>query len=32
VLTSNYVGFSGGLRVIEDVYDAVLYTYRYDEL
>jgi nitrogenase molybdenum-iron protein beta chain len=28
VLTSNYVGFSGGFRVIEDVYDAVLYTYR----
>ncbi len=28
VLTTNYVGFSGGLRVIEDIYDAVLSTYR----
>jgi nitrogenase molybdenum-iron protein beta chain len=28
VLTTNYVGFSGGLRVIEDIYDAVLATYR----
>ncbi len=27
VLTTNYVGFSGGLRVIEDIYDAVLATY-----
>ncbi len=28
VLTTHYVGFSGGLRVIEDIYDAVLATYR----
>lgn len=28
VLTTNYAGFSGGLRVIEDIYDAVLATYR----
>ncbi|MFV0412830.1 MAG: nitrogenase component 1, partial [Oscillospiraceae bacterium] len=28
VLTTNYVGFSGGLRVIEDIYDTVLATYR----
>jgi nitrogenase molybdenum-iron protein beta chain len=28
VLTTNYVGFSGGLRVIEDIYDMVLSTYR----
>lgn len=28
VLTTNYVGFSGGLRVIEDIYDVVLSTYR----
>jgi nitrogenase molybdenum-iron protein beta chain len=28
VLTTNYVGFSGGLRVIEDIYNAVLATYR----
>ena len=28
VLTTNYVGFSGGLRVIEDIYDRVLATYR----
>jgi nitrogenase molybdenum-iron protein beta chain len=28
VLTTNYAGFSGGLRVIEDIYDAVLYTYK----
>lgn len=28
VLTTNYVGFSGGLRVIEDIYDSVLATYR----
>ncbi|MDR0875986.1 MAG: hydrogenase [Clostridiales Family XIII bacterium] len=27
-LTTNYVGFSGGLRVIEDIYDTVLATYR----
>jgi nitrogenase molybdenum-iron protein beta chain len=27
VLTTNYVGFTGGLRVIEDIYDAVLSTY-----
>jgi nitrogenase molybdenum-iron protein beta chain len=27
VLTSNYVGYSGGLRVIEDIYDVVLSTY-----
>ena len=27
VLTSNYVGFSGGLRVIEDIYDVVLASY-----
>ncbi|NLL77803.1 MAG: hydrogenase [Clostridiales bacterium] len=28
VLTTNYVGFTGGLRVIEDIYDTVLSTYR----
>lgn len=28
ILTTNYVGFSGGLRVIEDIYDMVLSTYR----
>ncbi|MFT3951214.1 MAG: nitrogenase component 1 [Oscillospiraceae bacterium] len=28
VLTTNYVGFTGGLRVIEDIYDTVLYTYK----
>ena len=28
VLTTNYVGFSGGLRVIEDIYGAVLATYK----
>lgn len=28
VMTTNYVGFSGGLRVIEDIYSAVLATYR----
>lgn len=28
VLTTNYVGFSGGLRVIEDIYNTVLGTYR----
>jgi nitrogenase molybdenum-iron protein beta chain len=28
VLTTNYVGFSGGLRVIEDIYHNVLATYR----
>jgi nitrogenase molybdenum-iron protein beta chain len=28
VLTTNYVGFSGGLRVIEDIYNTVLTTYR----
>jgi nitrogenase molybdenum-iron protein beta chain len=27
VLTTNYVGFSGGLRVIEDIYHNVLATY-----
>jgi hypothetical protein len=27
VLTTNYVGFTGGLRVIEDIYDVVLSTY-----
>ena len=27
VLTTNYVGYSGGLRVIEDIYDAVLASY-----
>lgn len=27
VLTTNYVGFSGGLRVIEDIYNGVLATY-----
>jgi nitrogenase molybdenum-iron protein beta chain len=27
VLTTNYVGFTGGLRVIEDIYDIVLSTY-----
>lgn len=28
VLTTNYVGFTGGLRVIEDIYNTVLATYR----
>jgi len=28
VMTTNYVGFSGGLRVIEDIYHNVLATYR----
>ncbi len=28
VLTTNYVGFTGGLRVIEDIYHNVLATYR----
>ncbi len=28
VLTTNYVGFTGGLRVIEDIYDTVLAAYR----
>jgi nitrogenase molybdenum-iron protein beta chain len=28
VLTTGYAGFSGGLRVIEDIYDTVLATYR----
>lgn len=28
ILTSNYAGFTGGLRVIEDIYDTVLATYR----
>jgi len=28
VLTGNYAGFSGGLRVIEDIYHNVLATYR----
>jgi nitrogenase molybdenum-iron protein beta chain len=28
VLTTNYAGFSGGLRVIEDIYNGVLATYR----
>jgi nitrogenase molybdenum-iron protein beta chain len=28
VMTTNYVGFSGGLRVIEDVYNGVLASYR----
>jgi nitrogenase molybdenum-iron protein beta chain len=27
VLTTNYVGFTGGLRLIEDIYDVVLATY-----
>ncbi|MDR1714146.1 MAG: hypothetical protein LBR39_08370 [Coriobacteriales bacterium] len=27
VLTTNYAGFSGGLRLIEDIYDVVLSTY-----
>ena len=27
ILTTNYVGFSGGLRVIEDIYNGVLATY-----
>ncbi|MDR2587134.1 MAG: hypothetical protein LBC23_02580 [Coriobacteriales bacterium] len=27
VLTTNYAGFTGGLRVIEDIYDVVLSTY-----
>ena len=28
VLTTNYVGFTGGLRVIEDIYDVVLASYK----
>lgn len=28
VLTTNYAGFSGGLRVIEDIYQTVLATYK----
>lgn len=28
ILTTNYVGFTGGLRVIEDIYDMVLATYK----
>ncbi|MGM9936118.1 MAG: nitrogenase component 1, partial [Candidatus Ornithomonoglobus sp.] len=28
VLTTNYAGYTGGLRVIEDIYDTVLYTYK----
>ncbi len=28
VLTTNYIGFTGGLRVIEDIYHNVLATYR----
>lgn len=28
ILTTNYVGFTGGLRVIEDIYDSVLATYK----
>lgn len=28
VMTTNYVGFTGGLRVIEDIYHNVLATYR----
>lgn len=28
VMTTNYMGFSGGLRVIEDIYHNVLATYR----
>ena len=28
VLTTNYIGYTGGLRVIEDIYDTVLYTYK----
>jgi nitrogenase molybdenum-iron protein beta chain len=27
VMTTGYVGYTGGLRVIEDIYDVVLYTY-----
>lgn len=27
VLTTNYIGYSGGLRLIEDIYDVVLATY-----
>jgi len=27
ILTTNYVGFSGGLRVIEDIYQTILATY-----
>ncbi|MCR4690735.1 MAG: hydrogenase [Lachnospiraceae bacterium] len=27
VLTTNYVGFSGGLRLIEDIYQTALHTY-----
>jgi nitrogenase molybdenum-iron protein beta chain len=28
VLTTNYAGFTGGLRVIEDIYNVALSTYR----
>jgi nitrogenase molybdenum-iron protein beta chain len=28
VLTTGYIGYSGGLRVIEDIYDVVLATYQ----
>ena len=28
VLTTNYVGYTGGLRVIEDIYNTSLATYK----
>ncbi|MDR1532221.1 MAG: hydrogenase [Clostridiales bacterium] len=28
VMTANYAGFTGGLRIIEDIYNSVLATYR----
>ena len=28
VLTTGYVGFKGGLRLIEDIYDVVLASYK----
>jgi nitrogenase molybdenum-iron protein beta chain len=28
ILTTNYIGFTGGLRLIEDIYDTVLFTYK----
>ena len=28
VLTTNYVGYTGGLRVIEDIYNTALATYK----
>ena len=28
VLTTNYVGYTGGLRIIEDIYNTALATYK----